>query len=1814
MKKFGIAALCSLMAAGTIQAPVYAMPQKGSTQTVFNQKDAAKTNVRASRAIDPSNFVVNASSFSHEVTEDHVDARTQNEVKSFIFDESPEAKYKYWRSEIQNSIEDSSLVIDMRKAYTIDRISYAPQYFYDLALKKESYSVNGCIREMVLQVSDDGQTWRNVSDADGLVMTDYDYPKEITFTPETARYVKISAKSATTWDKKESRQISVGKLKIFGKENGEAQRTNVALQKPVTTVNGERPELAVDGVIETGDKNWWEAKMFQNGNSDWTAKGEPLDPKGYITINLQQTHLVDEIITYGYWEDSRSFAYTISTSMDGEIFTPVVDKKLEDGANTKDGIHHKIEPVNARYIRMQPTDSNAAYPCAAQIREIEVMGVPSDYKGDNLAAGKTVKDAATQNVLNGMTDEDETTNLALKKNQTIDLDLENLYALECLDVLSDASADHPVNFTLRGSKDGVNYGVLVRDTIDAQDFSIALKNYRGMHLRLSVFDDITISELEAYGVETQMPSADVNIASGKKVTAVNTENGHGPEQAVDGDINSYWAGGALNSYITVDLGGYYSVNKMKVVPYFDGKRAYKYTMSLSTDGKRFVPVASKEDESIATKNGTVHEIEPKTARYVRLTMTDHLFSDNKSVHVNDFAVYGTEADFEPEDIAFNKTISKGAESLINDDYLDEWTASALDEEIVLDLEKIMTIDEVELVGPKNKTNTYVMMVSEDGENYDVAAQKSGSGTVTFPLSFTHARYVKFSGNTEGQPLSMNEIVLRGIEKPVAEDGDIAFLKPVRTNFGAEGAENVTDQNPTTVWNAQYYPCNVDIDLMGTYDVDSAKIQVMPKEGYFRYSIYTSKDGKDFTRAYRKDDRTPVGEDGVMEADLTNAKGVRFVRVQFEYSSTTANMTVGDVRLYGKKVSADKPYREELTYTDFEETEYAKDITDQEVFDYVDGVVTRLFGEQYVDWFEYELKDKDAEKDFFEISDHNGKIHIAGNEGLSLTSGLYYYLKNYENVLVTEVEVQGDLGDAPEPVNASAQNPLRKENLYDIRYAYNYCTNSYTMAFFGEDEWQRELDWLALNGVNLILDLNGQEAVWHNFLKKAGYTDEQAKDWIAGPAYYAWQFMSNLETINGPVNNDWIEARLDLARKNQYKMRVLGMDPVLQAFSGEVPTNIRTIDPDIDVVEQAPWSAFDRPSMIRTVSEDYQKYAKMFYDAQREVLGSDSPYYATDPFHEGGTVADMSLEDIGLTLFNTLRNHNKDAVWVVQSWNLDRRTISKIPYDDKQKGLLVLDLNADQDPRYHLYNEFDGTPWVWCVLDNYGGKHGIQAELETIARQYSNVYQKTNHLTGIGMTPEGSRLNTVQYDLLFEIGWENGDIDLSTWLDRYVERRYGIKDSKEIPNAQAAWDILQKTVYRSNKPEVFAGPDTIINFSPRFGITELWPWGREVAPIYDQKQFEEAAELLMEDYDKLKDNKGFQFDAADMVREYLSNTAMQYYQKFTKAYKDNDRVAFDYYADRFMSVIDLTDQVLGTHEEFLVGSWIQKAKDLGVEYNLDDHGRDMVERNARALITTWGTYRMSEQEFSHEGTTMWGGGVLVDYANRQYAGLTKDYYGKRWQIWIDGLKETFGGDYKDFTFRDNFDIGWNWSLDQNDYTTETSGDIQALANEAFLKYGLDDDYRVTINITHEDGSKETKDLFAHKGVAQDVVLAADQAIESAEGSNVTTSHKGNVLTINDITANTTIEVRTKTQPVEADVDVQLLEMVVNAVKSVDLNDYLDKGKAELQSALDQAEPLLNNAQSQKEVDEAAAGLNRAWLEMRLRPDEDLLAKLKEEVQK
>ena len=228
----------------------------------------------------------------------------------------------------------------------------------------------------------------------------------------------------------------------------------------------------------------------------------------------------------------------------------------------------------------------------------------------------------------------------------------------------------------------------------------------------------------------------------------------------------------------------------------------------------------------------------------------------------------------------------------------------------------------------------------------------------------------------------------------------------------------------------------------------------------------------------------------------------------------------------------------------------------------------------------------------------------------------------------------------------------------------------------------------------------------------GYSLDEIKDWLVGPGYYGWQYMANMENVNGPIPDNWFAQRTELARMNQRKMRALGMTPILQGYSGMVPNSITEKDSKAQVIPQGLWNGMQRPAMLKTNTETYKEYAKMFYQAQEEVYGKVSNYYATDPFHEGGQTGGIGRDIVGRKVLDEMKVYDDDAIWVIQSWSFQPALLSEITTEEKQNNILLLDLNASKSAKYSSTNEFAGSNWVYCMFENYGGRSGVHGNLES----------------------------------------------------------------------------------------------------------------------------------------------------------------------------------------------------------------------------------------------------------------------------------------------------------------------------------------------------------------------------------------------------------------------------------------------------------------------------------------------------------------------
>jgi len=613
-------------------------------------------------------------------------------------------------------------------------------------------------------------------------------------------------------------------------------------------------------------------------------------------------------------------------------------------------------------------------------------------------------------------------------------------------------------------------------------------------------------------------------------------------------------------------------------------------------------------------------------------------------------------------------------------------------------------------------------------------------------------------------------------------------------------------------------------------------------------------------------------------------------------------------------------------------------------------------------------------DVFEIDAGPSGPVIRGSSVPAVMMGVNWYLKYHCGA---HVSWTGDQLDLPDPLPAPDEK-TRIVSPYRYRYMYNYCTFNYTMSFWDWEDWERELDFLALNGVNLALAVVGQEAVWRNVMRRMGMGEEEIAAFIPGPAFQAWWLMGNLEGWGGPVSQAWIEKQSALQKKILSRMRELGIEPVLQGFYGMAPVAMIEKFPDARIYRTGKWCAFERPAMVDPADDFFDRIASVWYDEQRKLYG-EAKYFGGDPFHEGGG-ADIDLTDAGRNIQRAMLDAHPGSVWVIQAWQSNPR--KELLDGTVKENTLLLDLFGETNPQWSRREGFYGHPWVWNIISNFGGNTGIFGTLGKVARDPVEALHSParGNMAGIGAMLEASMQDAVLWDLLFEMGWRGQSPDLDSWVAAYADRRYG----GATPAAARAWKILEDTAYTPTETGR-AEPESPMCARPGFNITKAWG---NMERGYDTCEFARAWELLAGEAEKYRGVETFEHDLVNVSRQALANLALDYNEKISRAFEAGDREAFDELSSAYLVLIADQDRLLATDDHYMLGKWIADARSLGST----EQEKDLFEWNARTQITTWGPRESAE--------------ILHEYAHREWSGLLRGFYYKRWETFFRRISKRF----------------------------------------------------------------------------------------------------------------------------------------------------------------------------------------------------------------
>ena len=682
-------------------------------------------------------------------------------------------------------------------------------------------------------------------------------------------------------------------------------------------------------------------------------------------------------------------------------------------------------------------------------------------------------------------------------------------------------------------------------------------------------------------------------------------------------------------------------------------------------------------------------------------------------------------------------------------------------------------------------------------------------------------------------------------------------------------------------------------------------------------------------------------------------------------------------------------------------------------------------------FELSAVQPEGGRERFRISSANGRIKVEGTTPSSLLFGVNWYLKYIAQV---EISTNGArLGPLPAwPLPAAA---IEGETPYAYRYALNENIDGYTAPYWSWARWQHEIDILALSGINAMIVERGMDTVLYKTFRDVGYSDLQIRAWITQPAHQNWQLMGNLCCFAGPISAALMQRRAVSARQIIRRLRELGITPVLPGFYGIVPADFQRKFPRAHVIAQGEWAGFVRPGWLDPRDPMFANLAASFYRHQRELFG-DSGVYDMEVFQEGGDSGDVPVPEAARDVQNALAAAHPDASWMMLAWQGNPRQDLLSGVD--RRHLLIIDIDHDRVPRDDRLKDFRDAPFLFGGIWEFGGRTTLGANVQNITQRLQRLGGANSNMVGTAVFTEGMDTNPFAFELFTEMAWRNAPFDVAEWTAAYVRRRYGAAD----PHALAAWKVLLNTAYgiRVNEVEFNserdAAQESLFNAQPGLTVNRASHWSPE-AMRYDAEEFKHVLPEMLRVAPELRTSETYEYDLVDIARQTLANESRLLLPRIKAAVDAKERAEFRSLSQRWLHLMDLQDELLGSSRFFLVGTWLRFA----APWASTSAEAARLNYDARSILTTWGDRKASE------------GADLHDYGNKDWAGLTHDYYRVRWQKYFASLDAELSGGESSKPV-DWFGLGDAWNHDSHPYPSRPHGDTYSIATRIAGALNLD----------------------------------------------------------------------------------------------------------------------------------------------------------------
>jgi len=600
--------------------------------------------------------------------------------------------------------------------------------------------------------------------------------------------------------------------------------------------------------------------------SKWSAEGFPQ----HVTIDLGGHYDVDKIELVPYQE--RAYQFFVEVSDDNNTYTTATDQQ----SNTNGGllISKEFSMRNARYVKLTVTGASAYTGNWVSLHEFRVFNSCNTINTHSLT------------VVNGTGD-------------------------------GDYSEGSVVNISADEALDGQTFDTWSGDIENIAD---VMSNQTTITMPGS---DITVT-----ATYKDLPTGIENVALGKSVTFSTFQSPN--DKLVDGitSDDSRWSADGFPQNAVIDLGADYDLSSFEVYPFQD--RAYRYSLSASTDGTNYVDVVDQSSNNIPSDVFT-HNVSA-TARYIRITVTGAGGGYGGSwVSLNELMVFGSLNEVDPvcnlnvstaelnftsvssnQDFSFTATDCSGNVDISDDQ---SWISTSTDGNTV-------TVSVDENTSTSSRTGSISVLIDEESEEISVTqggatpvcALSTSTSLLNFGSSASDNNFTftatNCAGNVDvsndqnwistsatGNTVTVNvtentntssrsgivtvsfdgQSKVVGIEQAGATSiaTNVALNKSVTFSTFQSPNDNLVDGDTSddSRWSAEGFPQNAVIDLGADYDLTSLEVYPFQNRAY-QYTVATSTNGINYTDVVDQSNSNTSSDVFIHNVAVT----VRYIRI------------------------------------------------------------------------------------------------------------------------------------------------------------------------------------------------------------------------------------------------------------------------------------------------------------------------------------------------------------------------------------------------------------------------------------------------------------------------------------------------------------------------------------------------------------------------------------------------------------------------------------------------------------------------------------------------------------------------------------------------------------------------------------------------------------------------------------------------------------------------------------------------------------------------------------------------------------------------